>query len=207
MEKYLSHEGLKLLIEKIKTALNGKSDTGHTHSGVTTSVNGFMSTSDKAKLDGLNTYYVSSVTTAMFEQSEMQSRLVNLRFLAYWNGAHSGTASNLAYCKQGAFGTIITKSSDDYIPKITKGTHALASYLKYTYSNIESGTTQVSTGFSLSVYSGSTQQGRLFLSKTSASLGTSTSKINFGVNKIQFTVGNTTYTLNAAKAKELGVLS
>lgn len=207
MEHYLSYDGLKLLIEKIKTALNGKSDTGHTHSAVTTSVNGFMSTSDKAKLDGLNTYYVSSATTAMFEQSEMQSRLVNLRFLAYWNGAHSGTASNLAYCKQGAFGTIITKSSDDYIPKITKGTHELASYLKYTYSNFESGTTQVSTGFSLSVYSGSTQQGHLFLGKASASFGTSTSKINFGVNKIQFTVGNTTYTLNAAKAKELGVLS
>lgn len=207
MEKYLSYEGLKLLIEKIKTALNGKSDTGHTHSAVTTSLNGFMSTSDKAKLDRLNTYYVSSATTAMFEQSDMQSRLVNLRFLAYWNGAHSGTASNLAYCKQGAFGTIITKSSDDYIPKITKGTHELASYLKYSYSNIESGTTQVSTSFSLSVYSGSTQQGRLFLGKTSALLGTSTSKINFGANKIQFTVGNTTYTLNAAKAKELGVLS
>lgn len=207
MEKYLSYDGLKLLIEKIKTALNGKSDTGHTHSAVTTSVNGFMSTSDKAKLDRLNTYYVSSVTTAMFEQSEMQSRLVNLRFLAYWNGAHSGTASNLAYCKQGAFGTIITKSSNDYIPKITKGTHELAPYLKYSYSNIESGTTQLSTSFSLSVYSGSTKQGHLFLSKTSASLGTSTSKINFGVNKIQFTVGNTTYTLNAAKAKELGVLS
>lgn len=206
MEKYLSYEGLKLLIEKIKTALNGKSDTGHTHSAVTTSVNGFMSTSDKAKLDGLNTYYVSSATTAMFEQSEMQSRLVNLRFLAYWNGAHSGTASNLAYCKRGAFGTIITKSSDDYIPKITKGTHELASNLKYSYSNFESGTTQI-TSFSLSVYSGSTQQGHLFLGKTSASLGTSTSKINFGTNKIQFTVGNTTYTLNAAKAKELGVLS
>ena len=206
MEKYLSYEGLKLLIEKIKTALNGKSDTGHTHSAVTTSVNGFMSTSDKAKLDGLNTYYVSSATTAMFEQSEMQSRLVNLRFLAYWNGAHSGTASNLAYCKWGAFGNIITKSSDAYIPKITKGTHELASNLKYSYSNFESGTTQI-TSFSLSVYSGSTQQGHLFLGKTSASLGTSTSKINFGTNKIQFTVGNTTYTLNAAKAKELGVLS
>lgn len=206
MEKYLSYDGLKLLIEKIKTALNGKSDTGHTHSAVTTSVNGFMSTSDKAKLDGLNTYYVSSATTAMFEQSEMQSKLVNLRFLAYWNGAHSGTASNLAYCKRGAFGTIITKSSDDYIPKITKGTHELASNLKYSYSNFESGTTQI-TSFSLSVYSGSTQQGHLFLGKTSASLGTSTSKINFGTNKIQFTVGNTTYTLNAAKAKELGVLS
>ena len=206
MEKYLSYEGLKLLIEKIKTALNGKSDTGHTHSAVTTSVNGFMSTSDKAKLDGLNTYYVSSATTAMFEQSEMQSKLVNLRFLTYWNGAHSGTASNLAYCKRGAFGTIITKSSDDYIPKITKGTHELASNLKYSYYNIESGTAQI-TSFSLSVYSGSTQQGHLFLGKTSASLGTSTSKINFGTNKIQFTVGNTTYTLNAAKAKELGVLS
>ena len=38
-----------------------------------------------------------------------------LNTLAYWNGAY-GTAnkSNLAYCKQGAFGTIVTKSTSDY---------------------------------------------------------------------------------------------
>ena len=36
-------------------ALNGKSDTSHTHSSATTSVAGFMSASDKTKLDGVAT--------------------------------------------------------------------------------------------------------------------------------------------------------
>ena len=39
----------------------------------------------------------------------------NLRFmtvntLAYWNGAHSGTSSNLAYCNKGAFGNMAIKT-------------------------------------------------------------------------------------------------
>lgn len=38
-----------------------------------------------------------------------------MNFLSYWNGAYSSTgSSNLTYCKQGAFGTIITKSASDY---------------------------------------------------------------------------------------------
>ena len=36
--------------------------------------------------------------------------------IAYWNGAYSGTSSNLAYCKKGEFGTIITKNTEDYVP-------------------------------------------------------------------------------------------
>ena len=32
-----------------------------------------------------------------------------MSFMAYWNGAYSGSASNLAYCNRGAFGTIVTK--------------------------------------------------------------------------------------------------
>lgn len=34
--------------------------------------------------------------------------------LAYWNGAFSGTTSNLAYCAKGAFGSIVTKNAGDY---------------------------------------------------------------------------------------------
>lgn len=30
----------------------------------------------------------------------------DMAFMAYWNGAYSGTASNLAYCNQGAFGSM-----------------------------------------------------------------------------------------------------
>lgn len=37
-----------------------------------------------------------------------------MSFMAYWNGAYGGTASNLQYCDRGRFGTIVTKSSGDY---------------------------------------------------------------------------------------------
>jgi hypothetical protein len=40
---------------------------------------------------------------------------VSVRGIAYWNGAYSGTSSNLAYCKHGAFGTMATKNSGDYL--------------------------------------------------------------------------------------------
>lgn len=36
--------------------------------------------------------------------------LITHNTLAYWNGAYSGTSSNLAYCSKGAFGSIITQS-------------------------------------------------------------------------------------------------
>jgi hypothetical protein len=39
-----------------------------------------------------------------------------MSFIAYWNGAYSESASNLAYCKHGAFGTIVTKNAGDYAP-------------------------------------------------------------------------------------------
>lgn len=37
-----------------------------------------------------------------------------MSFMAYWNGAYSGTSSNLQYCYRGRFGTIVTKGSGDY---------------------------------------------------------------------------------------------
>lgn len=37
-----------------------------------------------------------------------------MSFMAYWNGAYSGTSSNLQYCDRGRFGTIVTKGSGDY---------------------------------------------------------------------------------------------
>lgn len=38
----------------------------------------------------------------------------DMSFIAYWNGAYSGTASNLSYCSKGAFGTATTKNIDDF---------------------------------------------------------------------------------------------
>ena len=39
----------------------------------------------------------------------------DISLLAYWNGAYSGTASNLTYCYRGAFGNIVTHSNTDFM--------------------------------------------------------------------------------------------
>ena len=38
----------------------------------------------------------------------------DMAFIAYWNGAYSGSSSNLAYCSKGAFGTAATKNTGDF---------------------------------------------------------------------------------------------
>ena len=43
-----------------------------------------------------------------------QEYVPDMAFMAYWNGAYSGSSSNLAYCNRGAFGTIVTKNAGDY---------------------------------------------------------------------------------------------
>lgn len=53
--------------------------------------------------------------------SSNHSLPVSVRAIAYWNGAYDKTYSNLAYCKHGAFGTMATKTSTDYLHK-TGGT-------------------------------------------------------------------------------------
>lgn len=52
-----------------------------------------------------------------------QQYVPDMAFMAYWNGAYSGTASNLAYCNQGAFGSMVKvaarknhNTSDTWIP-------------------------------------------------------------------------------------------
>lgn len=43
-----------------------------------------------------------------------QGFVPDMAFMAYWNGAYSGSSSNLTYCCKGAFGTIVTKNAGDY---------------------------------------------------------------------------------------------
>lgn len=43
-----------------------------------------------------------------------QGFVPDMAFIAYWNGAYSGSSSNLQYCDRGRFGTIVTKNSGDY---------------------------------------------------------------------------------------------
>lgn len=44
-----------------------------------------------------------------------QQRPLTKSAIAFWNGACQGADSNLVYCKRGAFGSIVTKSADDYV--------------------------------------------------------------------------------------------
>ena len=43
-----------------------------------------------------------------------QGYVPDMAFMAYWNGAYSGSSSNLAYCNKGAFGTAATKNIGDF---------------------------------------------------------------------------------------------
>ena len=78
----------------------------------------------KVSVDGhTHNYAASSHTHTLFTRNSVgdigwsssnQGLPVAVSAIAYWNGAYSGTSSNLAYCKHGAFGSIVTKSSSDY---------------------------------------------------------------------------------------------
>ena len=59
-------------------------------------------------------------------QSTDDGYVPTMAFMAFWNGAFSGSgSSNLQYCDRGRFGTIVTKNSGDYA---TAGhTHSFAS--------------------------------------------------------------------------------
>lgn len=59
-------------------------------------------------------------------QSTDDGYVPTMAFMAFWNGAFSGSgASNLQYCDRGRFGTIVTKNSGDYA--VAGHTHSFAS--------------------------------------------------------------------------------
>ena len=101
--------------KKIYVKLNG---TSYSYPNATTASEGYMSASDKSKLDAVPTVSLrtkSSVGDSGWKDNATDDRYVpTMSFMAYWNGAYSGSSSNLAYCKYGAFGSIVTKSAGDY---------------------------------------------------------------------------------------------
>jgi hypothetical protein len=101
--------------KKIYVKLNG---TSYSYPNATTASEGYMSASDKSKLDAVPTVSLrtkSSVGDSGWKDNATDDRYVpTMSFMAYWNGAYSGSSSNLAYCNRGAFGTIVTKNAGDY---------------------------------------------------------------------------------------------
>lgn len=55
---------------------------------------------------------LSSVGTSGWTNASIDGNIIpDMSFIAYWNGAYSGTSSNLAYCNKGAFGSFAIKNS------------------------------------------------------------------------------------------------
>ncbi|RHA86970.1 tail fiber domain-containing protein [Segatella copri] len=55
---------------------------------------------------------LSAVGTSGWTNASIDGNIIpDMSFIAYWNGAYSGTSSNLAYCNRGAFGSFAIKNS------------------------------------------------------------------------------------------------
>ena len=55
---------------------------------------------------------LSAVGTSGWTNASIDGNIIpDMSFIAYWNGAYSGTSSNLAYCNKGAFGSFAIKNS------------------------------------------------------------------------------------------------
>lgn len=94
----------------LKALVDGKAASNHTHTK-----------SQITDFPALGTAAVKNVRTLTAQGASGwkdaatdQQYVPDMSFIAYWNGAYSGTSSNLVYCNRGAFGTIVTKNTSDY---------------------------------------------------------------------------------------------
>ena len=83
---------------EIDTKLQNKSDTNHTHTTATVSVNGFLSKEDKSKLDGIATEANKTVVDSSLSSSStnpVQNKVVNSALSGKANSSHSHSISNI----------------------------------------------------------------------------------------------------------------
>lgn len=124
----------------ITNALNGKSDTNHTHPAATTSAAGFMSASDKSKLNGIAAGAQVNTVTGVKGSSESSYRTGNVS-LSYNNvGAaplsHShanATASAAGFMSSAHFSKV--NNMDGYVTQ--EGTSGYWYYRKWSYGTVE----------------------------------------------------------------------
>lgn len=94
----------------LKDLVDGKAAASHTHTKSQITDFPALGTAAAKNVRTLTAQGASGWKDAATDQQYVP----DMAFMAYWNGAYSGTASNLAYCSKGAFGTIVTKSTSDY---------------------------------------------------------------------------------------------
>lgn len=66
-KNYMDKEGLLYLLQKLLPLFNEKSNVGHTHDTATASSNGFMSASDKAKLDEITVEEIGDMLKSVYD--------------------------------------------------------------------------------------------------------------------------------------------
>ena len=77
-------------------------------------------TGTAAGITGYSFKTLSSASTSGWTKNATDDKIIpTMSFMAYWNGAYSGTSSNLTYCSKGAFGTATTHAHTDYVTSIT----------------------------------------------------------------------------------------
>lgn len=94
----------------LKDLVDGKAASSHTHTKSQITDFPALGTASAKNVRTLTAQGASGWKDAATDQQYVP----DMAFMAYWNGAYSGTSSNLAYCNKGAFGTIVTKSTGDY---------------------------------------------------------------------------------------------
>lgn len=81
------------------TALNGKADASHSHSNATASANGFMSNSDKSKLDGVETGANKTVVDTSLSSTStnpVQNKVINSALAGKAATSHTHTLDNVS---------------------------------------------------------------------------------------------------------------
>ena len=98
-----------------------------------------------------------------------QRYVPDMAFMAYWNGAYSSTASNLAYCNKGAFGTAATKNIGDFATATHSHTKSQITDFPSSLKNPTALTVQ-GNGTTLTTYDGSVEK-TVNITKASVGLG------------------------------------
>ena len=101
---------------EIDTKLQNKSDSNHTHTTATVSVNGFLSKEDKSKLDGIATEANKTVVDSSLSSSSnnpVQNKIVTNALNGKANSSHSHSISNITNLQSSLDGKSPTSHTHD----------------------------------------------------------------------------------------------
>lgn len=117
--------------DEIDTKLQNKSDSNHTHTTATVSVNGFLSKEDKSKLNGIATEANKTIVDSSLSSSStnpVQNKVVNSALNGKANSSHSHSISNITNLQSaldnksdvGHTHNVVTQSSNGFLSKEDK---------------------------------------------------------------------------------------